>query len=181
MRLIYLTLKDMEKFTIKQFRERFPNDNACLAELFKIRYGHMKECPKCEHKAEYVRVKTRKCYHCRYCYHQIYPTAGTIFHKSTTPLKDWFFVMFLMTSTRNGVASKEVERLLGCTYKTALRMTHQIRKLMSGKDKDKLAGFVEMDESWVGGTPGQVTMEVNGKSIHTDGGTLTESQLCLEW
>lgn len=58
-----------------------------------------------------------------------------------------------MTSTRNGVASKEVERLLGCTYKTALRMTHQIRKLMSGKDKDKLTGFVEMDESWVGGTP----------------------------
>ena len=54
------------------------------------------------------------------------PCAGTIFAKSRTPLTDWFFAMYLMTSTRHGVAAKELERQIGCTYKTAWRMAHEL-------------------------------------------------------
>ena len=60
--------------------------------------------------------------------------AGTIFHKSRTPLTKWFLAMYLMTSTRSGVAAKELERGLGVTYKCAWRMAHELRKLMASAD-----------------------------------------------
>jgi hypothetical protein len=84
-----------------------------------------------------------------------YPAAGTIFHKSRTNLTKWFFAMYLMTSTRHGVAAKEIERQLGVTYKCAWRMCHELRKLMAQAD-DKFGGpfgggHVEIDETFVGG------------------------------
>lgn len=60
--------------------------------------------------------------------------------------------MYLLTSTRSGVAAKELERALGVTYKTAWRMAHELRKLMSSADYGgPLKGHVEVDETWVGG------------------------------
>src|SRR5258707_10984154 len=57
-----------------------------------------------------------------------------------------------MTSTRHGVAEKELERQIGCTYKTAWRMAHELRKLMAvADDHGPLSGHVEMDETWIGG------------------------------
>ncbi|MBZ0138898.1 MAG: IS1595 family transposase, partial [Pseudorhodoplanes sp.] len=98
----------------------------------------------------------RRAYACQECGHHIYPAAGTIFHKSSTPLTKWFFAMYLMTSTRHGVAAKELERQLGVTYKTAWRMAHELRKLMASADHDfgggpTLKGHVEIDETFVGG------------------------------
>src|ERR1700683_1796006 len=89
---------------------------------------------------------------CQECGHHVYPAAGTIYHKSRTPLTKWFFAMYLMTSTRHGVAAKEIERQLGCTYKTAWRMCHELRKLMAqADDHGPLGGHVEIDETVVGG------------------------------
>ena len=121
----------MIKFTIKDFKKRFPNDDACLAELMKDRYGSVSICTDCNKETTFHRVKNRRCYECQWCGFQIHPTANTIFHKSRTPLTDWFYIMYLMTATRSGVSAKEVERQLGVTYKTAWRMCHQIRKAMS--------------------------------------------------
>src|SRR3954470_10916220 len=61
--------------------------------------------------------------------------------------------MYLMTSTRHGVAAKELERQLGVTYKTAWRMAHELRKLMAAADggKGPLSGHVEIDETLIGG------------------------------
>ena len=63
--------------------------------------------------------------------------------------------MYLLTATRNGVAAKELQRQLGVTYKCAWRIGHQLRILMSARDKantpDKLSGHVEIDETHVGG------------------------------
>jgi transposase-like protein len=95
-------------------------------------------------------VTKRRSYSCSWCGFQVYPTAGTIFHKSTTSLQSWFFAIFLMSTSRNGVAAKELERQLGVTYKTAWRMAHEIRKLMN-EDPGKLKGEVEADETYVGG------------------------------
>jgi transposase len=88
---------------------------------------------------------------------EVHPTpchecAGTIFNKSKTPLTKWFFAMSLMTSTRSGVAAKELERALGVTDKCAWRMAHELRKLMTSADYGgPLKGHVEIDETWVGG------------------------------
>jgi hypothetical protein len=65
---------------------------------------------------------------------------------------DWFYVIYLMTSTRNGVSAKEIQRQLGVTYKCAHRLGHQVRKLMGSKD-GLLTGIVEADECYIGNNP----------------------------
>ena len=138
----------MSKFTIEHFRATYPNDAICLDKIFQTRYGDLKICPSCGKETQWRRITTRRAYQCRMCYFQLYPTAGTVFEKTTTPLTYWFYVLYLFTVTRNGVAAKEIERQLGVTYKTAWRMGHQIRKLMK-KNKGKLKGFVEVDETYM--------------------------------
>ena len=90
------------------------------------------------------------CYACAWCGYQLHPLAGTIFHKSPTNLKDWFFAIFLMSTSKNGVSAKELQRQLGVTYKCAWRMQRQIRKLMRFKGS-KLSGIVEIDDTYIGG------------------------------
>jgi transposase len=82
-------------------------------------------------------------------------TAGTVFESTRTPLVDWFFVIYLMTSTRNGVAAKEIQRQLGVTYKTAWRMGHHVRMLME-HGSDLLTGVIEADECYIGNNPKNV-------------------------
>ncbi len=135
-------------YNFKDFDAQFPDDAACLAFIFKARFAnHVCECGKrdCFHR----RTK-RRAYQCAFCGAQIYPTAGTIFEKSETSLKSWFFAIFLFSKSKNGVAAKELERQLGVTYKTAHRMGHKIRELMAGKG-NPLAGIVEADETYIGG------------------------------
>lgn len=81
----------------------------------------------------------------------IHPLRGTIFHKSSTPLKLWFYAIYLVSQSKNGVSAKELERHLGCTYKCAWRMAKQIRSLMASDNKIKLTGVVEVDETYIGG------------------------------
>ena len=119
------------KYTIKDFNHQYPNDDACLHEVFLNRYGKLKVCPKCTKTTHFYKVTDRKCYACQSCGHQLHPLANTIFHKSETTLKTWFFAIFLFSNSKNGVSAKELERQLGVTYKTAWRMARQIRSLMN--------------------------------------------------
>lgn len=138
------------KYTIKNLRNDFPNDETCLDFIFKNRWPKGLTCPNCE-KKDFYHVKGRKSYACK-CGYQVSPTEGTIFHKSSTPLTLWFHAIFLMSQSKNGVAAKELERQLGVTYKCAWRMAKQIRLLMSDDD-GPLGGneIVELDETYVGG------------------------------
>lgn len=142
------------KFTINEFNKRYPNDDVCLEEIFQARYGHLKECPKCKKETRFNRITNRKCYCCQFCGHQLHPVANTIFHKSDTPLKSWFYAMYLFSVSKNGVSGKELERQLGCTYKTAWRIARQIRQLFK-ENNDTLSGIVEFDETYVGGKGGK--------------------------
>lgn len=125
----------MAKFTFKQFQAEYPDDAACLAKLMEINYGGTNIlCPGCGCQAAFHPMSKRRAYACQDCGHHVYPTADTIFHKSRTNLTKWFFAMYLMTSTRHGVAAKELQRQLGVTYKCAWRMAHELRKLMASAD-----------------------------------------------
>lgn len=135
------------KYTIKDFKRDFPDDNACLEYIFKNRFPDFK-CPACG-QTSFYRIKNRKQYACQ-CGYQISPTANTIFHKSDTKLTDWFFAIYLSSQTKNGISAKELERHLGCTYKTAWRIGYKIRSLMA-QDGNMLSGTVEADETYVGG------------------------------
>lgn len=149
----------MSKFTKKQFEETYPDDNACLQKIFTLKYAGTKECFECKKPFDYKRVTStseinhaqRKSYQCTHCGHQVYPLAGTVFQKSTTSLKDWFYALYLFTATRNGVSAKELERQLDICYKTALRMAHQLKKLMANRTQPVLSGVIQMDETFIGG------------------------------
>lgn len=132
------------------FQNEFPDDRACLEFILKLKFPHGTQCPECAKRDCLYPVEGRRAYSCSWCGHQTYPTAGTIFHKSPTSLRSWFFAIFLMAQSRNGVAAKEIERQVGVTYKCAWRMAHQIRKLMADGG-DPLRGIVEADETYVGG------------------------------
>ncbi len=139
----------MTHYTIKDFRKEFPNDEACLDFLFKARFT-AKECPSCKKPAKFHQISKRKRYDCQWCGFSIFPVSGTIFHKSPTPLTDWFHAMFLFASSKNGVAAKEIERQIGVTYKCAWRMAKQIRLLFE-QNNLFFSGVVEADETYVGG------------------------------
>jgi len=143
----------MAKYTFKTFQAEYPTDAACLDAIMDSRYGGRQfSCPGCGVEAKFHRMSKRRAYACQECGHHIYPCAGTIFEKSTTALTSWFFAMYLMTSTRHGVAAKELERQIGCTYKTAWRMAHELRKLMASADERRpMSGHVEVDETFIGG------------------------------
>ena len=136
------------RYTIKQFQKQFPTDESCLAHIFNQRFPDGCKCPKCG-KDAFHPVKNRRSYACS-CGYQVYPTEGTIFHKSSTSLVLWFYAIFLMAQSKNGVSAKELERHLGVTYKTAWRMAKQIRKLMSEND-GPFDGEIEADETYIGG------------------------------
>lgn len=156
------------KYTIAQFRKDYPDDVACLRKLLEIRYEKLGACPECGVADPYfVRVEGRRCYRCEDCHTQFYPTAGTIFEKTTTPLSYWFYAMYLMIVTRNGVAAKELQRVLGVSYKTAWRMARQIRLLMSEEKIGKLFGEVQADECFVGGKERNNRKGKNGKTKPT--------------
>jgi transposase-like protein len=137
--------------TYTRFMELFPSHDACLEYLRERFYPDDSECPGCGRLTKYHRIKSRAAYSCQWCGHQVYPTAGTIFHKSTTNLQLWFWAIFLMSSTRCGISAKQLEREIGVSYPTALRMFRQIRTLLTQDDELMLEGDVEVDETFGGG------------------------------
>ena len=110
------------KYTIRDFNKVFKTEIDCLEYVFKYRYGYNYPCPDCGNKTWY-KIEGRKVWSCGKCRYQIHPLAGTIFHKSDTPLKLWFFAIYKFANSRNGVSAKELERDLGTTYKTTWRIT----------------------------------------------------------
>ena len=137
--------------TITEFFKRFPDDDACLNHLWAVRFGDNAACPKCGVIGEFKKLAKLPAWTCN-CGHHIHPMVGTQFAKSRTPLQKWFFAIYLFTTSRHGVAAKELQRQLGVTYKTAWRMGHEIRKYLGDVDGDApLSGVVEIDETYVGG------------------------------
>jgi transposase len=141
--------------TIRQFFQLFPDDETCLKHLFEIRFGQGYACPSCERPSNWFRIKAERAYSCQWCGHHLHPTVGTPFAKTRTPLQLWFYAIFMFTTTRNGVAAKELQRQLGVTYKTAWRMADEIRKHMASVDGEAQVGgigrVVEIDETLIGG------------------------------
>jgi transposase len=137
------------RMTYTEFMRRFPDSDACLEYLKEKHYPNGTPCPKCEKPSRFHKIRGRSAYSCQYCGHHIYPTAGTIFHKSTTSLQLWFFGIYLISSSKCGISAKQFGREIGVSYKTAHRMMKQIRTLLA--DDDQLSGEVEVDETFMRG------------------------------
>jgi len=144
------------QYSLMEFMREFPDDRACLEWLWRNRYaedGSHAFCPLCDQTRKFHKVNDRPAWDCDHCGHHLHPLAGTIFHKSSTSLHLWFYAIHLMTSTRCGIAAKQLERELGVTYKTAWRMFNLIRNRLMTDDCEPLSGEVEVDETSVEGRP----------------------------
>jgi transposase len=139
------------RYTIENFNAQFPDNDSCLEWLKAERWpSGVIPCGKCDKDRKHHRVTGRPAYACDYCGSMISPMAGTIFEKSSTSLRTWFYAMYLMSATRCGISAKQIQRETGVTYKTAWRMFKQIRTLMS-EDISLEGEAVEVDEMYHGG------------------------------
>jgi transposase len=121
----------MTKYTNEDFGHQFPDDATCLEWLRNYLYPDGIFCEKCTRVTKHHRIVSRRSYCCDHCGHHVHPTAGTIFHKSRTSLTTWFYAISRMASTRCGISAKQIERETSVTYKTAWRMSKQIRSMLT--------------------------------------------------
>lgn len=134
-----------------ELRAWFPDDAACLDFLDWLRWPDGFACPVCGHIGGWRLADGT--YWCEPCRRRVSVTAGTIFHRTRTPLTVWFAAAWFMTSSKNGVSAKTLHNLLGFgSYQTAWAMLHRYRSAMVRPGRSRLSGLVEVDETYIGGT-----------------------------
>ena len=130
-------------------------DAACLDYLEWLRGPEGIRCPRCVSRDGWRLGSGR--WECGVCGRQASVTAGTIFHRTRTPLRLWFAAAWQMTSQKHGVSALGVQRSLGLgSYQTAWAMLHRYRAAMVRPGRERLAGHVEVDEGYLGGVEGGV-------------------------
>jgi transposase-like protein len=134
----------------RDFMKMFPNDSACAAFLERLRWPNGFVCPACEQQGEPWRAKRGRLV-CPTCRHQCTVTAGTIFDKTRTPLTTWFDAAWHVTTAKNGMSAKTLERMMGISYQVAWHLLHRFRVAMVRTPREPLSGEVEVDETLIGG------------------------------
>ena len=128
----------------------FPTNQACLNYLALLRWPEGFVCPVCK-STDFWRTAD-DLWMCQRCARRTSVTAGTIFHRTRTPLSTWFAAMWFLTSQKNGVSALGLQHVLGFkSYETAWAWMHKLRRAMVRPDRDRLTGVVEVDETFVGG------------------------------
>jgi len=137
--------------TLLSFQKRFSTERRCLDYLMRQRWPNGFVCPNCHHQKAYP-LSRRRLFQCQSCRHQVSVTAGTLFHKTRTPLHKWFWMIFLMSHNKTGVSILNLQKLLALKrYRTAWLMAQKIREAMAGRDaRYQLTGLLEMDDAYFG-------------------------------
>jgi len=104
--------------TYREFVQKFPDDDACAAYLEQLRWTEGFCCPACQTKGAPWR-QTRGRLVCPACRNQTSVTAGTILDKTRPPLTTWFETAWHLTTAKNGLSAKTLERTRGISYRTA--------------------------------------------------------------
>lgn len=151
--------KRYEERSLLGFQKVFATEEACADHLRQMRWPDGFVCPKCGHDRAWY-ISTRQVMDCKKCRVKTGVTAGTIFHKTRTPLLKWYWLIYRMATEKVGTSVSSMQRLLEIKdYKTAWLMGHKVRKAMADRDaRYTLAGLVELDESFFGPpghTPGR--------------------------
>jgi len=136
--------------TLPEFDKRFSTETACREYLIKLRWPQGFVCPRCQ--ARETWLNARALLVCRKCQVQVSITAGTIFQDTRKPLMLWFRAIWWVTSQKNGASALGIQRILGFgSYETAWTWLHKLRRAMIRPDRERLAGRVEVDETFIGG------------------------------
>lgn len=136
--------------TYRDFVLKFPDNQACAAYLEHLRWPDGFCCPSCKKISEPWH-QTRCRLVCPECRHQTSVTTDTILEKTRTPLTTWFEAAWHLTTAKNGLSAKTLERTLGTGYRTAWAILQRFRVAMVRSERDKLSGTIEIDETLIGG------------------------------
>ncbi len=136
--------------TYREFVTMFPNNEACASYLQQLRWPKVFVCPACSAKtAAWSQSRSRLLYSS--CRHQTTVTAGTVFDRTRTPLTTWFEAAWHLTTAKNGMSAKTLQKTLGTSYRMAWTLWQRCRVAMVRADRKPLSGDVEVDETFVGG------------------------------
>lgn len=140
---------------IKDYRKLFPTEEDAINYYIKLRYNGVITCPHCGNAVNIYRYKNlNKQFHCYKCKSPFSPLHDTIFWRSHVEIRDWFYVIMSFLNDRSGISARNIQRQMGISYPTALRMLHKIREAMSNEEIAKtFQGIVEVDETYIGGKP----------------------------
>lgn len=143
----------------------FADDDACRDYLDWLRWPGGWACPKCSAAVGWLLASGHR--ECAACGRQSSVTAGTIFHRTRTPLTVWFAAAWQLTSQKHGISALGLQRVLGLgSYQTAWAMLHRYRSAMVRPGRERLIGEVEVDETYVGGQePGVRGRQTTTKTI----------------
>jgi len=136
--------------TQAELERRFSSEQGCREYLFDLRWPDGFRCLRCGIGKAWLLASGR--WQCAGCGHQSSVTAGTVFQDTRTPLTVWFRAMWWVTSRKNGVSALGLQQVLGWgSYQTAWTCLHKLRRAMIRPGRERLAGAVEVDESYLGG------------------------------
>lgn len=146
----------IHQMSVADFEHHFPDEDACKAYLTRYRWPDgIVRCPRCglEAHAHGSKPYHWQCYNCAPdTSYRFSVLVDTIFENTNKPLRDWFRVMHLMLTSKKGMSALQVFRYMGFgSYKTAWGMCHKIRVALGNVEFRKLIGYVEVDETFVGG------------------------------
>ena len=135
--------------------QKFPDQEACIEHLEKLRWADKPKCPHCNshrvaRKGEADRVGRWNCHSCHASFNVM---SKTIMQKTRVPLQKWFLAIGLMVNAKKSISSCQLARDLEMTQPTALLMQYKIRSAMVSDQQPLLCGIVEADETYVGGKP----------------------------
>jgi hypothetical protein len=144
--------------TAPEFEARFATEEDCRAYWIEARWGGKPACARC--KSERVwSERGGNLFECAACGHQTSLTSGTLLQGTRKPFKTWFRAVFEISSRRNGISGKDLQRIMGFgSYETAWTWLHKLRAALVRPDREPLSEAVQIDEAFVGGTRGGKAM-----------------------
>jgi transposase-like protein len=133
-----------------EFQSWFATDADCLDYLDWLRWPRGFVCPECGQAGGWAVADGR--YKCAACGNRTSVTAGTLFDRRRTPLTVWFTACWLFATAKDGISALSLQRGLEIgSYATAWAMLHRLRSVLVRPGRDRLAGRVEVDETYIGG------------------------------
>jgi len=134
---------------IFRFTAEFDSEESCRLHFKEERDKIGVTCKRCSHTVHYW-IKSQWSYECKQCRSRTSLRSGTIMQSSNLSFLIWYKTMFLLTATKKGFSSKEIQRQLGLKrYEPVWAMVHKIRKAMGNRDdRYTLEGMIEMDEGY---------------------------------
>src|ERR1700730_14783428 len=133
------------------FMDRYRDEAACIAALAELRWPQGFVCAGCAGRLAYPLTVRPGVFECAGCGQQHSVTAGTVFHRTRTPLRKWFAAAWLIAQDKRGVSALFLARELALRYDTAWLMAHKLRHALSERPEFPLDGLLEIDESYYGG------------------------------